>query len=235
MKLAIFFILVCGGISSAWAQSSFEEGGTTTNAPPTFKLAGDVALLSHYVENGLSQTDKDPSLQASFWFNFGPQFRMGLWGSNVKYPGSDDHFNLRFNADLKINFSALSHGIITYSQSQFYKSGDRNGNILGLHLNFGGYKVLYDDFSNWEGTGDHSQRFGFGKAFDVFGTWKWNNEIGYNTPKVTTIDPYFDFKTGLGTKLGVIFVEGSVTATSTPSQFNGSGDTFFILSASTEF
>ncbi|MNT03854.1 putative bacterial protein [compost metagenome] len=203
------------------------------NTSPTFKLSGDVSLLSHYVEYGLSQTDKDPSLQGSFWFNFGPQFRMGLWGSNVKFPGGDDHFNLRLNADLKVDFSKESHAIIAYSQSQYYSNGDRNGNILGLHLKFGTYRVTYDGLSNWEGTDERSVRFGLGKDFDIFTTWKWLNEIGYNTPNVSNINPYFDLRTGIGTKAGVIFIQAAVSATSEPGQFNGAGDIFLILSAST--
>jgi Bacterial protein of unknown function (Gcw_chp). len=234
MKLITFLLLTFCGIST-WAQSSFEDDSMIANTTPTFKLTGDVSLLSHFVEYGLSQTDKDPSLQGSFWFNFGPQFRMGVWGSNVKYPGGDDHFNLRINADLKIAFSKESHAIIAYSQSQYYSDGGRNGNILGLHMKFGTFRVLYDGFSNWEGTEERNKRFGLGKDFDVFTDWKWKNEIGYNMPNVTDINPYFDIRTGLGFKAGQIFIEGAVSATSTPEQFDGAGDVFLILSAATSF
>lgn len=226
MRRYITFIIILISFSRTLAA----EGNTS----PTFQLSGDVSLLSHYVENGLSQSDKSPALQGSFWFNFGPQFRLGLWGSNTNYENSDDHFNLRMNADIKVSFSANTNLVISYSKGQYYNGGDHNGDILGGHLHFWDYRILYDSFTNWEGTHSRSSRFAFGKVSNVFSSWKWNNEIGYNTPDVSSINPYFDVRTGLGTKWSVIFLEGALTATSESSQFNGAGDFFFILSASTE-
>lgn len=226
MRRYIAFIIILLGSTSTFAA----EG----NASPTFKLSGDVSLLSHYVENGLSQSNRSPALQGSFWFNFGPQFRLGLWGSNTDYEGGNDHFNLRMNADIKINFASDFNAVIVYSQNQYYNGGDRNGSILGLHLNIKNYRVHYDSLSNWEGRNERSARYAFGGFISIFGDWRWNNEVGYNTPNVTNINPYFDARTGLGTKWGVIFFEGALTATSESSQFNGQGDFSFILSAKTE-
>lgn len=204
------------------------------NASPTFQLSGDVNLLSHYVEYGLSHSDKSPALQGSFWFNFGPQFRLGLWGSNTNFPTGDDHFNLRANGDIKVSFTQSSHLILSYSQSQYYNGGQHNGSILGVHLQVESYRILYNNLSNWEATRAPSARFAFGKISSIFGSWAWDNEIGYNTPTSSSINPYFDLRTGLGTSWGVIFIEGALTGTSESSQFNGAGDVFFILSAKTE-
>lgn len=205
------------------------------NSSPTFKMTGDVSLLSHYVEYGLSQSDKSPALQGSFWFNFGPQFRLGLWGSNTNYSHSDDHFNLRANGDVTINFSQSTNAVIAYSHSTYYNGGDRNGNILGLHLNFGDYHVNYDGMSNWEGTDHRSVRYSFGKTSKLGTSWKWDNEAGYNTPDVSSVNPYFDLRTALGTDWGPIFFEGSITGTTAASDLDGTGDIFFILSAKTGF
>ena len=226
MRRYIAFIIIL--IASC---KSLAADGNSAN----FNLSGDVKLLSHYVENGLSQSDRSPSLQGSFWFNFGPQFRLGIWGSNTNYEGSDDHFNLRINADIKVDLSQDAHLRIAYSESQFYKVGDRNGNILGVHLNFWDYRILYDKNSNWEGTKRRSNRYAFGHTYSFSDNWKWNNEIGYNTVDRNSIKAYFDGRTGIGKRMGVIFLEGALTATSESSQFeNGVGDVFFILSASTE-
>ena len=224
MRRYIGFILILIG---SWAH------GQSGNSP-SFALSGDVALLSHYVEYGLSQSDKSPALQGSFWFNLGPQFRLGAFASNTNYENSDDHFNLRANAEIKVDFSAANYMTIGYSQSQYYKVGDRNGNILSIHLHFGEYRILYDVLSNWEGTKKRSPRFAFGAEIPVFSTWIWDNEAGYNTPDVDTINPYFDLRTGLGSKFGPIFLEGAVTGTTASSDLNGTGDVFFILSAKTD-
>jgi uncharacterized protein (TIGR02001 family) len=224
MRRYIGFILILIG---SWAH------GQTGNSP-SFALSGDVALLSHYVEYGISQSDKSPALQGSFWFNFGPQFRLGAFATNTNFENSDDHFNLRANAEVKVDFSAANYMKILYSQSQYYKDGDRNGNILGLHLVFGEYRITYDALSNWEGTKKRNTRFAFGAEIPVFSSWIWDNEAGYNSTGVTTLDPYFDLRTGIGSKFGSIFIEGSVTGTTASSDLNGTGDVFFILSAKTE-
>lgn len=226
MRRYITFIII---LISCW-ETFAAEGNTS----PTFQMSGDVALLSHYIENGLSQSDHSPALQGSFWFNFGPQFRLGLWGSNTNYENSDDHFNLRLNADIKVSFSNTTHMVITYSKSQFYNGGQRNGELLGGHFQFGDYRVLYENNSNWEQTEKRNSRYAFGKASSVFGTWRWDNEVGYNSPNVDDVKAYFDGRTGLGTKWGVVFIEGALSGTSESSQFQGAGDFFFILSASTD-
>lgn len=210
---------------------SFKAYAGNGDASPTFQLSGDVSLLSHYVENGLSQSNHSPALQGSFWFNFGPQFRLGLWGSNTNYENSDDHFNLRFNGDIKVDFSSNVNAILGYSHSQFYNGGDRNGSIISLDINFWNYRVTYDKYSNWEGTELESSRFAFGALFPVFGNWQWDNEIGYNTPALSALTPYFDGWTALGVRWGTLLIEGAVTGTSNSSQFNGRGEYFFILSA----
>ena len=224
MRRYIGFILILIG---SWAH------GQSGNSP-TFAMTGDVALLSHYVEYGLSQSDHSPALQGSFWFNFGPQFRIGAFATNTNYENSDDHFNLRANAEIKVDFSSSNYMTIGYSHSQYYKDGDRNGNILGLHLHFGEYRILYDAMSNWEGTDARNPRFALGAEISVFSSWILDLEAGYNSPDIDTLDPYFDLRLSLGSKFGPIFLEGAVTGTSASSDLNGAGDVFFILSAKTE-
>lgn len=204
------------------------------NLSPTFQLSGDVSLLSHYVEHGISQSANSPALQGAFWFNFGPQFRMGLWGSNTNFESGNDHFNLRANADLKVVINSTSDLVIAYSKNQYYNGGEHNGSVFGIHLRFGEYIITYDSISNWEATNKGSTRFAFGRKMPISNGWIWNNEIGYNTPEVSTLNPYFDGRSGLGTKWGEIFFEGALSATSASSELHGSGDTFFILSATTD-
>lgn len=227
MRILLVFIIILAGYCKSFAA----EGGGRT---PTFALEGDVTLTSHYVEHGISHSDNSPALQGAFWFNFGSQFRLGLWGSNTNFENSDDHFNLRGNAEIKVDFSPNSHAVLHYSQNTYYNGGDHNGNILGLHLHFWDFRVLYETNSNWEATDEASTRFAMGKLSTVMGNWRWNNEAGYNMPQDESYNPYFDVRTGLGRKVGVIFVEGALTGTSESSQFHGAGDFFFILTASTD-
>lgn len=226
MRRYIAFIIII--LAAGKAQAA------TGDTSPTFELSGDVSLTSHYIEHGISQTDKSPALQGSFWFNFGPQFRLGLWGSNTNYPTGNDHFNLRYNAEIMVPFSNSSSLAIKFGKSMYYNDGTRNGDLSAAHLQIGEYKIAFDQNTNWEGTKKSTKRYAFGKVFSFSGNWKWNNEVGYNTPTVDNMKAYFDGRSGIGSKFGAIFLEGAVTATSASSDLNGAGDVFFILSAKTD-
>ncbi|CCQ12546.1 FIG023769: Choline transport related protein [Pseudoalteromonas luteoviolacea B = ATCC 29581] len=45
----------------------------------------DLKLVSNYLFNGVSQTDKNPALQPNLNYDVGNGFYMGLWSSNVDY------------------------------------------------------------------------------------------------------------------------------------------------------
>lgn len=204
------------------------------NTPPNLRLSGDVSLLSHYIEHGLSQSNYSPSLQGSFWFNFGPQFRLGVWGSNTDYKNTDDNFNLRLGADINVNLSPASYLTLGYFKNNYYNDGDRSGELFQFKFFVKDVRILYEKTTNWEGSRKLGNRFGLGLTSNVLSTWKWNNEVGYTTIDSQTLNNFFDFKSGLGTRWGALFFEGALTGTSESSQFDGRGDTFFILSASTD-
>jgi len=229
LKLFLF-VAIALAAKQGWAQQQDVD-----KTSPLNRITGDVSLLSHYVKDGLSQSDKDPALQGTFWVNFGSQFRLGLFGSSVNYANSSDHFNLDAVAELKVDFNPNSYGVLGYSQNQYYSWSDRNGNTFTILLNFYGYRVHYEKESNWNGTGKRGDRYSFGKDFAVFTTWRWNNEVGYTNPNATSVDPFLDFKTALGSKFGMLYIEGGITATTDPSQLHGQGDPFAILSATLQF
>lgn len=195
---------------------------------------GHVSLKSQYIDDGLTQTDNSPAIQASFWYHAGPQFKLGLWGSNVNYRNEDDVFNLRISANIKTEFNATNSMNLAYSKSLYFNDGNRDGDLFGLHLSFSGFKIMYDTKSNWEGTSDRLTRFALGYAHTFPNEWIWTNSLGHNSIKNDEIEDYFDLKTSLGSYLGKILIEGSITGTTTPDQFDGQGDIFITLSLSTE-
>jgi uncharacterized protein (TIGR02001 family) len=236
MAKCLLFTIIIVFVTKSWAQSptlasSRDAGGQA----PSYKLTGEAELLTHFVHHGLSQTNQDPSLHGSFWFNFGPQFRLGIWGSNTNFEGSDIHLWMRFSADVKVDFNENAQLFITYNQNQFYKSSARNGNTVGLDLGLFKYHIIYEIESNWDGTSTGSSYYAFQKNTDVFSTYKWNNQVGYSMVKATGYSNYFDLRTALGTKLKDVFVEISATGTSAASQFNGRGDYFVMASVQAGF
>lgn len=165
MKNLLFVFLF-----NAFALSAGAEGTGTNNA--TFKMEGQASLMSNYVEYGLTHTDKDPALQGQYLFNFGPQFRLGVWGSNISYPNSETHLLLRVNAEIVILFSNESSMIIKVAQENYFKPETRNGMINGIHFNFYGYGIHYDDIYNFLGTEKEAKGYSFSKTWDVWTTWQ---------------------------------------------------------------
>lgn len=221
--------------STFFCLPSFAQEDAKGNIPD-FKMNGEVSLLSNYVEHGLTQTDKDPSLQAAFGFNFGPQFKMGIWGSNVNFD-STEHFLLKINAELKVQISTTTDFKLGYFNNQYFKTDTRNGNTTYLVITSHGYRVRYEQNSNWEGTDERSTYYSFGKSFDLNQNWKWDNEVGYTMiSDVPEIENYFDLRTSFLYKGGSnIIYQISATGTSSPSQFHGQGDIFGYVGASTSF
>ena len=231
-KLIIAFCLLVG---STWLCASAFAQEEIKGEVPTFKMTGDIALLSNYIDHGLTQTNKDPSLQGAFSFNFGPQFKLGVWGSNINYQGPE-HFLLKLNAELKIVFTSTSDAKLGYYDNRFFKTATRDGNTVYLTINTLGYKIKFESNSNWEGTGLSTTYFALGKVFEINANWKWDNEIGYSMLGSKVYGDYFDVRTAAIYKGGSnVFYHIALTATSSPGQFNGAGDIMPYVGAMVSF
>lgn len=231
-RLAYFMIclhLSAFGVSSALAA----EPAKSTNSP-TYQLTGEAEIQSLFVHHGLTQSKNDPALQSAFWFNFGPQFRLGLWGSNVSYDGIDTHLWFRINADINTKFSEKSSLKILYSENRYYSGNSRNGNTIGLHLGFFEYHVIYELNSNWEGTETSSSYFAFQKTYDVLGSWKWDNQLGYTQVKASGYANYFDVRSMIGKQINTYNLRGGVTWSS-DSSIGARGGLFFTAALGVRF
>lgn len=222
-------------IFAIFSLCTFVHAQTNRDAKNENQTTGSASILSHFVYHGLSQTNKDPSLQTSLFMNIGPQFRIGLWGSNVSYEGQDNHIVIKIPLELKLEFNKDASLTIGYSSNQYYKSRIRNGNTSSLHLDIFDYLIIYEIESNWEGSETKSKYFAFNKTFKVGNDFTWENQIGYTVLSVENLQNYFDLSTGIAGKNDRITYKFIVTATSNPSQFNGAGDVFAILSVGFDF
>ncbi len=209
-------------------QNSWAAG--TKDSKDDYQTEGTTSILSHYVLHGLSQTNKDPSLQTSISIPVGPQFRIGLWGSNVSFEGFDNHILIKIPLELKLDFNKDVNLTIGYAANQFYKSHLRDGNTTSLKLEVFNYNILYEIESNWEGTSTKSRYFAFNKTFKIGGDFNWENQLGYTVIGVETLQNYFDIMTSISGKANKLIYKFALTATSNPGQFNGAGDLFGIFS-----
>lgn len=221
LTLVLFAILL--SVHSAFAQ-------TNKDTKAENQTEGSASILSHYVYHGLSQTNKDPSLQTSLFINIGPQFRFGLWGSNVSYEGQDNHIVIKIPFELKLEFNKDVHLLVGYSINQYFKSKTRDGNTTRLDLVVFDYTIIHEIESNWEGTETKSRYFAFNKGFKISNDFIWENQLGYTILNVENLQNYFDLSTGISGKTNRLSYKFTVTATSNPGQFNGAGDVFGIFS-----
>lgn len=220
MKVFLIALIISVSTSIARAQ----------NAPPSYKMEGEASLMTNKVEYGISQTKRQPALLGNFWFNWGPQFRAGVSGNNVGYPQDDTHFVARLNGELKINFSADTDMTIGFGDHHYFPSNGHDGNLVGLKFNLWSYIIRYEAISNFMATKYGATSFSFAKAWDVFTTWKWENNIGYMMLTSPGASNYFYYETYIGTKPGALYYQIGATYNSQSSAWGeGIADPMFLI------
>lgn len=204
----------------------------------SFKIAGDAELMSNFVERGVSQSDRDPALNAGFWFNFGPQFRAGVSGVNVGYEGYDSRFRLMYNADIKINFSERTDLTIVVSNHNYYKPEGRNGWVYGFHLRlFEKWKIKYESMTNWEGTGKQVNYVAGSYEYDLSERWRLPTQFGYSmVSEIEGYNSYYDLRTGAHfLQNNALRYKIDLTYNSSAAQFGRRAGIFLILGAQLTF
>lgn len=198
------------------------------------KLFAKVAIGTNRIEQGLTQTDANPGIQATLGYKW-EQFQAGLWGSNVRYVGENESANLRLFGAYKFIFTRNADLTVRYDFNRYYNGGSRNGAITGLNLNIYQYHILYDRNDNWEGLGE-SIRYGFQKEFEL-GTSGFLLDIaaGYNILYVDDYTNYFDVHAALGYRLADIKYELCGSFNSGANQFGNRGGPFAYLNFSAAF
>jgi hypothetical protein len=216
---------------------SFAANEKSTNSVPTYKISVDAKLLSHFIERGLSISDKNPAMNASFLFNLGPQFRFGFWGSNIaNISAQDDNFWFKFLAEVKVDFNATSGLKVYLTDDHYYKSSVRNGQIAGIKLNYNMYYGVIEWMNNYQGSHTDSIYLGGGRLFNSWRGTKIGGEVGYTQQHATGLENYFDFKIlGMYQVTPNFQTEAGVTAITNESQFNGRGEPAFYLSISLNY
>ncbi len=198
---------------------------------PSYKISIDAKLQSHFIDRGLSISDKNPALNASFLFNLGPQFRVGFWGSNISNLSySDDNFWFKFVADVRVDFNQNSNLMLYLNDDHFYKSSVRNGQSVGLKYFYFLYMAELEWMNNYQGTHVNSEYVNLGKLFEFRPSLRVGGKIGYTLQNSVGLDNYFDAKA-----LGIYdfnknsSFEAGATMVTNENQFNGRGEPGFYV------
>lgn len=196
---------------------------------------GNIALITNYIEHGLTQTQKTPAMQGNFMFQFGPQLKLGFGGTSVHFEDGDEYLNLRVIAGIVIPIGKNAMIDATMTTNKYYNGVDRNGSVTRFEIILSGYRFISESYSNWEGTKKKASFMGFGKRFDLQNNAFWTLLFDYGTPKAEGYKSYFSTKLTIGTTKNKISYEAGISAVTNASQFSSQAGAFPFASASTQF
>jgi hypothetical protein len=213
-------------VISSFANAAEKQGANQ----PTYLISGDAQLLSHFIDRGLSMSDKNPAFTASFLFNLGQQFRFGFWGSNISnVTSSDDNLWLKIVGDIRLDISSTAKIFFYIHDDHYYKSNQRNGQEIGLNLEFPTYFYQVELLNNYQGTKTNGEYLRIGKKFPLsFGAL--TGAVGYSLQHADGYTNYFDLKTTAAYQVTPFFTgEVGITATAGATQFSDRGSTYLYL------
>ncbi|MBC7421688.1 MAG: hypothetical protein H7328_13245 [Bdellovibrio sp.] len=220
-----FYLLInfCAFLVSLQSKAAEEKKAGTA---PTYRISANALLLSQFVDRGLAISDKNPALNASFLFNFGSQFKLGFWGSNISHvSAADDNFWFKLLAEIKIDFSDKSAVKLYLHDDKYYKLNIRNGQRAGLLLNYNLWNAQAEWMSNYEGTSTFAQYLNVGKAYIFKQDYSLGAKLGYVMQTAPGLENYFDLKAYVDYQMTLNSrLELGGTMVSNNSQFGNRGD-----------
>lgn len=199
------------------------------------ELSGEVALVSDYIDRGISNTDHNPAVQGGINYSLGLGFEdisvyAGFWGSNVDF---DDGDEATVEIDAMFGLTGAIAGLNWDLGAVYYAYPGANHNLnydyweIPLLLS---YPVLagvtvsgsYYYSPNYFGDTGHAHYLKSGIEWELpfkvltlpltvaaNGGYQWiedNNRAGYND--------YFDWNVGIKTKIKGVYLSAMYTDTS---------------------
>lgn len=222
LTIALFYCLL---VATATSFAAAEKAGSNQ---PTYLISGDAQLLSHFIDRGLSMSDQNPALNASFLFNLGQQFRVGFWGSNISnVTSTDDNLWLKIVADVRVDISNTSRLVFYVHDDHFYKSNLRNGQEVGINLDYSSYIFQGEYFNNYQGTKTNGEYIKLGKRFSMARNINLIPSVGYTLQHSQNLSNYLDFKFVAEYPINQFMgFEIGATTTSGATSLNGRGGTY---------
>ena len=213
------------------ASAVFGADKSSSNQP-TYLVSGDAQLLTHFIDRGLSISDQNPALNASFLFNLGQQFRVGFWGSNISnVTSTDDNLWLKVVADIKVEISGSTKLIFYINDDHYYKSNLRNGQEVGTLIDTTGYFFQFEFFNNFQGTKTAGEYVKAGKKFPLGAYFTGTAAAGYTLQHSDNVySNYLDGKATANYQLNQFLnIEGGVTTALGASGYGQRASSFYYL------
>lgn len=239
VQRAILFSLALSANPDLWAQTATaSKGKEVSSTKPNFSASGSASLISHFVDHGLSMSNKNPAINAELLLNMGSQFKLGFWGSNIRnVTNPDDNFWVKYIGVIMIDFSKDVKTLLTIADNRFYTSQQRNGQSFKADFEIGSkYTASLEMNNNFEGTSEASQYVSGGYLYKWKGPWLLALALGYTNQKSEGINNYLDLRTeGIYQPLPKMKFKLGLTGTSDSGQLNGRGAFTYYLAGNFEF
>jgi len=215
------------------APANQNQQQANTNVP---KMFGEFKLTSNYIEHGLSYSNSSWAMQPELGYQW-QNARVGLWGSNVQFPGSSESLNLRLYGWYKIIFSGGNDLKIRIDLSKYFADNTRNAENVIFDLNSGTHHFIIDSNPNWFGSRTRGTWLGYEKDWKVFWGLDYKLSTGYTMMgEGGAYSSFFDVKTGFGYKYSDIYYELLMNFNSGAGQFrNGIGEMAFLFQLGARF
>ncbi|GAA5002369.1 TorF family putative porin [Acinetobacter puyangensis] len=153
-------------------------------------LSGTAALTTDYRFRGLSQTQNDPAVQATFTVSHDSGVYLGVFGSNVHFGDDSPHLELSpyLGYSTELNFSDTLKPVLDISYTRFNYPGwsDWAWNEFSVKLSFADVIINHDSLLT---------SINYGDDYAGFAGDEWNFSLGYVVP---IADTGFGLVTGLG-------------------------------------
>jgi len=194
-SIFVFYILLFVAIFKTPNSLAAEKTDKDTASVANYQLSGNAQLLSHLIVRGLSYSDNNPAMNASFLAHLGTQVKLGFWGSNISNIGAvDDNFWFKVFGKIDIELSDKLSVEVFLHDNHFYKSNERNGQSLGLNFNYRNYEFGLEWMSNFEGSRANAEYFWLGKLIEYRKVYKFGGYAGLSYSHSSSIHSFFDFK-----------------------------------------
>lgn len=224
--LAASFVLL-------FLQCGFKKVIAQESSAGMSKMNGQIGITTNYVDRGLTQSNKQPSIAAAFDYRFGGGGRLGFEAANVEYPEESARIEMRGFGEYTFVFTSNADLRIRNDWVQYMNGGQRNKTVVLLDQNFFSYHVLFSREDNFEGTKNSRNWFAFQRDWPFWRGTILGTTVGYSM--VEGYDSFLDALLKVKYPLGSFNLSLALTYVTNSSQFNGQADPSVYVAVDTKF
>lgn len=191
-----------------------------------WSVEGNVDLVSDYVFRGISQSNRDPALQAGVTVSHSIGFYAGIWGSNVDFDTPGDGISTEI--DYSLGWAGALGGGMGYDLSvvRYTYPGANSGYDISYNEFLGKLTFADEKFFLLLGHANDYARSGEAATYVQAGTdwplgesgWTLSASAGHYDLSKVYGKSYQDYLLGLGRSFGPVDVKLSYVTTSGASE-----------------